>query len=96
MGFPLKPIWVDDMYMLTMLQWSISATGDRMYLDRDAKEMVAYLDKLQQQMGFSFTRQIAVFWGRGDGWFAAGWRRFCAIFPTIIRSGRVFWMAIGR
>jgi len=66
--------WVDDMYMLTMLQLQANrATGDRMYLDRDAKEMVAYLDKLQQPNGLFFHAQdVPFFWGRGNGWFAAG------------------------
>jgi rhamnogalacturonyl hydrolase YesR len=66
--------WVDDMYMLTMLQLeAYRATGDRMYLDRDAKEMVAYLDKLQQPNGLFFhAPDVPFFWGRGDGWFAAG------------------------
>ena len=47
--------WIDDMYMLTMLQLeAYRATGDKKYLDRDAKEMVAYLDKLQQPNGLFF------------------------------------------
>ena len=66
--------WVDDMYMLTILQLeAYRATGDRTYLDRDAKEMVAYLDKLQQPNGlFYHAPDVPYFWGRGDGWFAAG------------------------
>lgn len=66
--------WVDDMYMLAMLQLqAYRATGDHMYLDRDAKEMVAYLDKLQQPNGlFYHAPDVPFFWGRGDGWFAAG------------------------
>jgi unsaturated rhamnogalacturonyl hydrolase len=66
--------WVDDMYMLNMLQLeAYRATGDRTYLDRDAKEMVAYLDKLQQPNGlFYHAPDVPFFWGRGDGWFAAG------------------------
>ncbi|MGA3135298.1 MAG: glycoside hydrolase family 88 protein [Terracidiphilus sp.] len=66
--------WVDDMYMLTMLQLqAYRATGDRKYLDRDAKEMVAYLDKLQQPNGLFYHAEDApFFWGRGNGWFAAG------------------------
>ena len=66
--------WVDDMYMLNMLQLAAyRATGDRKYLDRDAKEMVAYLDKLQQPNGlFYHAPDVPFFWGRGDGWFAAG------------------------
>ncbi len=66
--------WIDDMYMLTILQLeAFRATGDRKYLDRDAKEMVAYLDKLQQPNGlFYHAPDVPFFWGRGDGWVAAG------------------------
>jgi rhamnogalacturonyl hydrolase YesR len=66
--------WIDDMYMLTMLQLeAYRATGDRMYLDRDAKEMASYLDKLQQPNGLFFhAPDVPFFWGRGDGWVAAG------------------------
>ena len=66
--------WIDDMYMLTMLQLqAYRATGDRKYLDRDAKEMVAYLDALQQPNGLFFhAQEVAYYWGRGDGWVAAG------------------------
>lgn len=66
--------WVDDMYMLTMLQLeAYRATGDKKYLDRDAREMVAYLDKLQQPNGlFYHAPDVKYFWGRGDGWVAAG------------------------
>jgi rhamnogalacturonyl hydrolase YesR len=66
--------WVDDMYMLTMVQLqAYRATGDRKYLDRAAQEMVAYLDKLQQRNGlFYHAEDVPFFWGRGDGWFAAG------------------------
>ncbi len=66
--------WVDDMYMLTMLQLeAYRATGERVYLDRDAQEMVSYLDKLQQPNGLFFhAPDVPFYWGRGDGWFAAG------------------------
>jgi rhamnogalacturonyl hydrolase YesR len=66
--------WIDDMYMLTMLQLeAYRATGDKKYLDRDALEMVSYLDKLQQPNGLFFHAQdVPYFWGRGDGWIAAG------------------------
>jgi unsaturated rhamnogalacturonyl hydrolase len=66
--------WIDDMYMLTMLQLeAYRATGDKKYLDRDAKEMVAYLDKLQQPNGLFFhAPDVQFYWGRGDGWVAAG------------------------
>ncbi len=66
--------WIDDMYMLTILQLeAYRATGDKKYLDRDAHEMVAYLDKLQQPNGlFYHAPDVPFFWGRGDGWVAAG------------------------
>jgi len=66
--------WIDDMYMLTMLQLeAYRATGDKKYLDRDAHEMVAYLDKLQQPNGLFFhAPDVQFYWGRGDGWVAAG------------------------
>ena len=66
--------WIDDMYMLTTLQLeAYRATGDRKYLDRDAKEMVSYLEKLQEPNGlFYHAPDVPFFWGRGDGWVAAG------------------------
>lgn len=66
--------WIDDMYMLTILQLeAFRATGDPKYLDRDAKEMVAYLDRLQQPNGlFYHAEDVPFYWGRGDGWVAAG------------------------
>jgi unsaturated rhamnogalacturonyl hydrolase len=71
---PETRFWVDDMYMSTILQMqAFRATGDSKYLDRAALEMVAYLDKLQQPNGLFFhAPDVPFFWGRGDGWFAAG------------------------
>jgi rhamnogalacturonyl hydrolase YesR len=75
--------WIDDMYMLTMLQLeAYRATGDKKYLDRDAKEMVAYLDKLQQPNGlFYHAPDVKYFWGRGDGWVAAGMAQMLTSLP---------------
>jgi rhamnogalacturonyl hydrolase YesR len=54
-----------------------------MYLDRDAKEMVAYLDKLQQPNGLFFhAPDVPFFWGRGDGWFAAGMAEMLCDLPA--------------
>ncbi len=66
--------WIDDMYMMTILQLeAYRATNDRMYLDRAAREMTAYLDKLQQPNGLFFhSPESQFYWGRGDGWVAAG------------------------
>jgi rhamnogalacturonyl hydrolase YesR len=66
--------WIDDMYMITILQLeAYRATKDVKYLDRAAKEMVAYLRKLQQPNGLFFhADDVPFFWGRGNGWIAAG------------------------
>lgn len=66
--------WIDDMYMITIVQvQAFRATGDHKYLDRAATEMAAYLDKLQQPNGLFFhAPDVPFFWGRGNGWFAAG------------------------
>jgi rhamnogalacturonyl hydrolase YesR len=66
--------WIDDMYMITMAQGQMfRATGERKYIDRAAKEMVAYLDKLQKPNGlFYHAPDVPFFWGRGNGWMAAG------------------------
>ena len=66
--------WIDDMYMITALEvQAFRATHDRKYLDRAAKTMAAYLDKLQQPNGLFFHAPDAQFyWSRGNGWEAAG------------------------
>ncbi|MGB9458576.1 MAG: glycoside hydrolase family 88 protein [Bryobacteraceae bacterium] len=66
--------WIDDMYMITILQLqAYRATGDKVYLNRAALEMVAYLDKLQRPNGlFYHGPDFPFFWGRGNGWVAAG------------------------
>ena len=66
--------WIDDMYMITALEvQAYRATHDKKYLDRAAKTMAAYLDKLQQPNGLFFHAPDAQFyWSRGNGWEAAG------------------------
>ena len=66
--------WVDDMYMMNILQaQAFRATGDSKYLDRAALATAAYLDKLQQPNGLFFHAADSPFyWGRGNGWYAAG------------------------
>jgi unsaturated rhamnogalacturonyl hydrolase len=66
--------WIDDMYMITMVQiQAYRATGEAKYIDRAALEMSVYLDKLQQPNGlFYHAPDVPFFWGRGDGWVAAG------------------------
>lgn len=71
---PQTRFWIDDMYMITILQLeAYRATQDRKYIDRAANEMRAYLEKLQQPNGlFYHAPDVPIFWGRGDGWVAAG------------------------
>jgi unsaturated rhamnogalacturonyl hydrolase len=67
-------LWIDDMFMITAVQaQAYRATGDQQYIDRAAKEMVVYLDTLQRENGlFYHAPDVPFFWGRGDGWMAAG------------------------
>ncbi len=67
-------LWIDDMFMITAVQsQAYRATGNRAYIDRAAREMVLYLDRLQQPNGlFHHAPGVPYFWGRGDGWMAAG------------------------
>jgi rhamnogalacturonyl hydrolase YesR len=76
--------WVDDMYMLNILQLeAYRATHDAKYLDRDANEMVAYLRKLQQPNGlFYHAPDVPFYWGRGNGWFAAGMAEMLLTLPA--------------
>jgi len=66
--------WIDDMYMLTILQLeAYRATGDKKYLQRATLEMTAYLDRLQRPNGLFYHAEDApYFWSRGNGWVAAG------------------------
>ena len=67
-------MWIDDMFMITAVQsQAFRATGDKIYIERAAKEMVVYLDSLQKPNGlFYHAPDVPFFWGRGDGWMAAG------------------------
>jgi len=67
-------MWIDDMFMITAVQsQAYRATGDKKYIERAAKEMVVYLDSLQQPNGlFYHAPDVPFFWGRGDGWMAVG------------------------
>jgi len=66
--------WIDDMYMITMVQsQAYHATGDKKYINRAANEMVVYLDTIQKPNGlFYHSPDAPYFWGRGNGWMAAG------------------------
>ncbi len=75
---PETRFWIDDMYMITALQsQAFRATGRREYIERAAREMCLYLDKLQIKDGadaglFHHAPTAPFVWGRGAGWMAAG------------------------
>ncbi len=66
--------WIDDIYMIGSLQvQAYRATGNMIYLERAALEIDTYIQKLQQPNGLFFHGPDAhFFWGRGNGWVAAG------------------------
>ena len=76
-------LWIDDMYMITMVQaQAYRVTNDGLYLERAAKEMAMYLDSLQQPNGlFYHSTNAPFFWGRGNGWMAAGMTELLRVLP---------------
>jgi rhamnogalacturonyl hydrolase YesR len=76
-------MWIDDMYMITIVQsQAYKTTGNRKYIERTAKEMVAYLDQLQRSNGlFYHAPDVPFFWGRGNGWMAAGMTELLRLLP---------------
>jgi len=66
--------WIDDVWMIASLQvQAYRATGNEIYLERAAKVTDSYLNKLQQPNGLFYHGENApFFWGRGNGWVAAG------------------------
>lgn len=75
--------WMDDMYMITAVQANAyDVTKDIKYLNRAAHEMVAYLDTLQNKDGlFYHAPDVPFYWGRGDGWLAAGMANLLKVLP---------------
>jgi rhamnogalacturonyl hydrolase YesR len=76
--------WVDDMYMIPSLQvQTFRATNQTVYLDRAAITAAAYITRLQQPNGLFFhTTTSPRFWGRGNGWFAAGFSELLRELPA--------------
>ena len=66
--------WIDDIWMIASLQvQAYRATEDEMYIKRAAKVVDSYLRRLQQPNGLFYHGEGApFFWGRGNGWVAAG------------------------
>ena len=77
-------MWIDDMYMITSIQvQAFRATDNPVYLDRAALEMVTELDSLQQPNGlFYHAPDIPFYWGRGNGWVAAGMSELLRSLPA--------------
>jgi len=75
--------WIDDIYMIGCLQvQAYRATGNMIYLERAAAEIDAYIQKLQQPNGLFFHGSNApFFWGRGNGWVAAGVAELLSVLP---------------
>jgi unsaturated rhamnogalacturonyl hydrolase len=80
---PQTRYWIDDVYMIASLQaQAYRATGEGKYLDRAALEVEAYLKKLQCPNGlFHHGPDAPFFWGRGNGWVAAGLAELLSVLP---------------
>lgn len=76
--------WIDDVWMIGILQLqAYRATGERVYLDRAAIEIEEYLRRLQATNGlFYHGPESPFFWGRGNGWVAAGLAELLADLPS--------------
>ena len=66
--------WIDDIWMIGMLQVeAFRATRKPVHLDRAAREVDAYVRRLQLANGLFYHGDQAPFsWGRGNGWVAVG------------------------
>jgi unsaturated rhamnogalacturonyl hydrolase len=80
---PQTRYWIDDVYMIACLQaQAYRATGESKYLDRATLEIEAYLKKLQRPNGlFHHGPDAPFFWGRGNGWVAAGLAELLSVLP---------------
>jgi len=75
--------WIDDMYMVGSLQvQAYKSLKDTVYLNRAAKTIKVYCDKLQKPNGLFHHRADAPFyWGRGNGWAAAAFAEIIQVLP---------------
>jgi len=98
-------MWIDDMYMITNIQsQAYRATGDSKYIDRAAHEMVFYLDSIQRPNGlFYHAPDVPFFWGRGNGWMAAGMTELLTSLPKdnvnrpkILKAYRLMMSSLGQ
>ena len=86
--------WIDDIWMIGALQTQAwRATGEARFLDRAALMAVRYLERLQQPNGlFHHGLDSPFFWGRGNGWVAAG----LAEILSVMQAGHPHHPAIAR
>jgi unsaturated rhamnogalacturonyl hydrolase len=75
--------WIDDVWMIGALQvQAYRASRDTKYLDRAALMARRYVERLQQPNGLFFHGDAAhFFWGRGNGWVAAGFAEILTDLP---------------
>jgi rhamnogalacturonyl hydrolase YesR len=75
--------WIDDVWMIGALQAeAFRRTGATRFLDRAALTAEAYLARLQQPSGlFHHGPEAPFFWGRGNGWVAAGLAEILSVLP---------------
>jgi rhamnogalacturonyl hydrolase YesR len=66
--------YIDDAYKITVMQiLAFRATQKADYAAHAVTETTSFIDKLQQPTGLFFHGADArVYWGRGNGWIAAG------------------------
>ena len=71
------------MYMVGSLQiQAYKSLKDTVYLNRAARQLVIYCNKLQRENGLFFHRNDApFFWGRGNGWAAAAMTDVLLVLP---------------
>ncbi len=76
--------WIDDVYMIGALQTeAYRLAGEVRFIDRAALMAERYLARLQQPSGlFHHGPDAPFFWGRGNGWVAAGLGEIIAALPT--------------
>jgi unsaturated rhamnogalacturonyl hydrolase len=81
--------WVDDMYMVGSLQiQAYKSLKDTIYLNRAARQLVTYCDKLQRPTGLFYHRDDAPFyWGRGNGWAAAA---MAEVLPALPKENKYY------
>jgi rhamnogalacturonyl hydrolase YesR len=84
-GLPgYTPRWfVDDIYGATTMQsLAYACTEEEKYLDRAVRQVLTYVQKLQQENGlFYHGTEAKFFWGRGNGWCAAAFAELLGVMP---------------